>query len=235
MTRNSPLRTNATWPESPYPLFITSLWGLPRRKFFSATGSMRSIPDGPSTGAGKSLPPFGRRGSLWAGIVSGRRCARWGSRGSTLAPTLVKGLWNTRSIPIFFAMSRHQYPHHIWGIPASVGFIALFGVAIQNGVLLLSFAKEEEAKGRLPREAIRSAAPRRIRPVLMTALVGATGILLLFLSTGTGANIQRPLTVGGLISSTAMTLLVLPAFYLMVFRERTSNVSRSSRGGYYGE
>ena len=76
MTRNSPLRTNATWPESPDPLSITSLWGLPRRKFFSATGSMRSIPDGPSTGAGKSLPPFGRRGSLWAGIVSGRRCAR---------------------------------------------------------------------------------------------------------------------------------------------------------------
>jgi cobalt-zinc-cadmium resistance protein CzcA len=108
-------------------------------------------------------------------------------------------------------------------IPASVGFIALFGVAIQNGVLLLSFAKEEEGKGRFPREAIRSAALRRIRPVLMTALVGAIGIFPLLLSTGTGANIQRPLAavvVGGLVSSTAMTLLVLPAIYDLVFSRR---------------
>ncbi len=108
-------------------------------------------------------------------------------------------------------------------IPASVGFIALFGVAIQNGVLLLSFAKEEEGKGRIPREAIRSAALRRIRPVLMTALVGAIGIFPLLLSTGTGANIQRPLAavvVGGLVSSTAMTLLVLPAIYDLVFSRR---------------
>ncbi len=108
-------------------------------------------------------------------------------------------------------------------IPASVGFIALFGVAIQNGVLLLSFAMEEENKGRPPREAIRSAALRRIRPVLMTAIVGAIGILPLLLSSGTGANIQRPLAavvVGGLISSTAMTLLVLPAVYDLVFSPR---------------
>jgi len=104
-------------------------------------------------------------------------------------------------------------------IPASVGFIALFGVAIQNGVLLLSFAKEEEGRGVPPAEAIRTAAFRRIRPVLMTALVGAMGIVPLLLSTGTGANVQRPLAavvVGGLISSTAMTLLVLPAVYVLV-------------------
>jgi cobalt-zinc-cadmium resistance protein CzcA len=104
-------------------------------------------------------------------------------------------------------------------IPASVGFIALFGVAIQNGVLLLSFAKEQEEQGHSPLEAIRNAAGRRIRPVLMTALVGTMGIVPLLLSTGTGANVQRPLAavvVGGLISSTAMTLLVLPAVYVLV-------------------
>ncbi len=109
-------------------------------------------------------------------------------------------------------------------IPASVGFIALFGVAIQNGVLLLSFAREEQDKGRSAGEAIRTAALRRIRPVLMTALVGAIGIIPLLLSTGTGANIQRPLAsvvVGGLISATAMTLLVLPAVYVLVFSRRT--------------
>lgn len=104
-------------------------------------------------------------------------------------------------------------------IPASVGFIALFGVAIQNGVLLLSFAKEEEERGRSPEESVRRAASRRIRPVLMTAMVGALGIVPLLLSTGTGANVQRPLAavvVGGLASSTAMTLLVLPAVFVFV-------------------
>ena len=103
-------------------------------------------------------------------------------------------------------------------IPASIGFIALFGVAIQNGVLLLSFVREQERVGKAPEEAIRTAARRRIRPVLMTALVGAIGIVPLLLSSGTGANIQRPLAsvvVGGLVSSTAMTLLVLPAIYLL--------------------
>ena len=108
-------------------------------------------------------------------------------------------------------------------IPASIGFIALFGVAIQNGVLLLSFAREQERAGKPPEEAIRTAARRRIRPVLMTALVGAIGIVPLLLSSGTGANIQRPLAsvvVGGLVSSTAMTLLVLPAVYLLACRGR---------------
>jgi cobalt-zinc-cadmium resistance protein CzcA len=104
-------------------------------------------------------------------------------------------------------------------IPASIGFIALFGVAIQNGVLLLSFVREQESAGKSPEEAIRVAARRRLRPVLMTALVGGIGIVPLLLSSGTGANIQRPLAavvVGGLASSTAMTLLVLPAVYLVV-------------------
>lgn len=106
-------------------------------------------------------------------------------------------------------------------VPASIGFIALFGVAVQNGVLLLSFAQEAERHGFSPEEAINRAASRRVRPVLMTALVGTLGILPLLLSTGTGANVQRPLAavvVGGVFSSTLMTLLVLPSVYLLVKR-----------------
>lgn len=106
-------------------------------------------------------------------------------------------------------------------VPASIGFIALFGVAVQNGVLLLSFAQEAERHGFSPEEAINRAASRRVRPVLMTAIVGTLGILPLLLSTGTGANVQRPLAavvVGGVFSSTLMTLLVLPSVYLLVKR-----------------
>lgn len=111
-------------------------------------------------------------------------------------------------------------------VPASIGFIALFGVAVQNGVLLLSFAQEGEKRGLPPEEAIIGAASRRVRPVLMTALVGTLGIVPLLVSHGTGANIQRPLAavvVGGLFSSTLMTLLVLPSIFLFVkgLRRRT--------------
>ncbi len=108
-------------------------------------------------------------------------------------------------------------------VPASIGFIALFGVAVQNGVLLLSFAQEAERQGFSPEEAIIRAASRRVRPVIMTALVGTLGILPLLVSTGTGANVQRPLAavvVGGIFSSTIMTLLVLPSVFMMVKRGR---------------
>ena len=120
-------------------------------------------------------------------------------------------------------------------IPASIGFIALFGVAIQNGVLLLSFVREQESAGRSPEEAIRVAARRRLRPVLMTALVGGIGIVPLLLSSGTGANIQRPLAavvVGGLASSTAMTLLVLPAVYLVVRGRRGEGKRAAGEGNF---
>ncbi len=108
-------------------------------------------------------------------------------------------------------------------VPASIGFIALFGVAIQNGVLLLSFAQEAQRQGDSPEQAIIRAATRRVRPVMMTALVGSLGILPLLLSHGTGANVQRPLAAvvtGGIFSSTLMTLLVLPSVYLLAMRIR---------------
>lgn len=111
-------------------------------------------------------------------------------------------------------------------VPASIGFIALFGVAIQNGVLLLSFAQEAQRQGDSPEQAIIRAATRRVRPVMMTALVGSLGILPLLLSHGTGANVQRPLAAvvtGGIFSSTLMTLLVLPSVYLLMMRFRQNS------------
>ncbi len=101
-------------------------------------------------------------------------------------------------------------------ISAAVGFIALSGIAVLNGVVLMSrlLALEEEGKG--PAEAAMSAARERARPVLMTALVAALGFVPMMLATGVGAEVQRPLAtvvVGGLFTSTILTLLVLPSLY----------------------
>ncbi len=101
-------------------------------------------------------------------------------------------------------------------ISSAVGFIALSGIAVLNGVVLMSrlLALEEEGKG--PAEAAMSAARERARPVLMTALVAALGFVPMMLATGVGAEVQRPLAtvvVGGLFTSTILTLLVLPSLY----------------------
>ena len=99
---------------------------------------------------------------------------------------------------------------------AAVGFIALSGVAVLNGVVLLSRVLINEAMGQPPAEAAANAARSRARPVLMTALVAALGFVPMMLSTGVGSEVQRPLAtvvVGGLVTSTMLTLLVLPALY----------------------
>jgi cobalt-zinc-cadmium resistance protein CzcA len=101
-------------------------------------------------------------------------------------------------------------------ISAGVGFIALFGVAVMNGVVLVSFIRELEAKGTLPRDAAREGARARMRPVLMTALVAAIGFFPMALGHGAGAEVQRPLAtvvIGGLVTSTLLTLFVLPSIY----------------------
>src|SRR5262249_11759750 len=101
-------------------------------------------------------------------------------------------------------------------ISAGVGFIALFGVAVLNGLVLVSFSRSLEEAGRRPREAITEAASLRLRPVLMTALVAALGFLPMALSRAPGAEGQRPLAtvvIGGLFSATALTLLLFPALY----------------------
>ena len=101
-------------------------------------------------------------------------------------------------------------------VPAAVGFIALFGVAVQNGVVLVSFIEYLRKEGMSAGQAIVEGAVMRLRPVLMTALATAMGLVPLLFSTGIGADVQRPLAivvVCGLVSSTLLTLFVIPALY----------------------
>jgi cobalt-zinc-cadmium resistance protein CzcA len=101
-------------------------------------------------------------------------------------------------------------------VPAAVGFIALSGVAVLNGLVMLTFIKQLMAEGRPRREAILEGAMTRLRPVAMTALVASLGFVPMALATETGAEVQRPLAtvvIGGLISATLLTLVVLPALY----------------------
>ncbi len=101
-------------------------------------------------------------------------------------------------------------------ISASIGFIALFGVAVLNGVVMVSAINRNRMEGAAMREAVLQGAVSRLRPVLMTALVASLGFLPMALSTSTGAEVQRPLAsvvIGGLITATALTLFLLPALY----------------------
>ena len=110
-------------------------------------------------------------------------------------------------------------------ISAGVGFIALSGVAVLNGVVMLSFIRSLRAEGKPLEEAIREGALTRLRPVLMTALVASLGFIPMAFNVGAGAEVQRPLAtvvIGGIISSTILTLLVLPALYRLVHRDQES-------------
>lgn len=101
-------------------------------------------------------------------------------------------------------------------LSAAIGFIALSGIAVLNGVVLLSQITSLQDQGMPAREAAIAAAHSRLRPVLMTALVAALGFVPMMLATGTGAEVQRPLAtvvVGGLVTSTLLTLLILPTLY----------------------
>ncbi|MDQ6611458.1 MAG: efflux RND transporter permease subunit, partial [Gemmatimonadota bacterium] len=107
-------------------------------------------------------------------------------------------------------------------VSAAVGFIALFGISVQNGVLLVEEFNRRRAQGHSPRDAVRQGTIDRLRPISMTALMAALGLLPAALSTGIGAETTRPFAsviVGGLVSSTVLTLLLLPLFYL-IFHER---------------
>ncbi|NYI02579.1 CusA/CzcA family heavy metal efflux RND transporter [Cupriavidus plantarum] len=111
-------------------------------------------------------------------------------------------------------------------ITAAVGFIALCGVAVLNGLVMLSFIRTLREAGQPLEAAVREGALTRLRPVLMTALVASLGFVPMAVATGTGAEVQRPLAtvvIGGILSSTALTLLVLPALYRWAHR-REDNV-----------
>ncbi|MFQ5651424.1 MAG: efflux RND transporter permease subunit [bacterium] len=101
-------------------------------------------------------------------------------------------------------------------VPASVGFIALFGIALLNGIVLVTYLNQLRQEGLSIDEASIKGASLRLRPVLMTALAAALGMIPLLFSTGIGSEVQRPLAtvvVGGLVTSTALTLVVIPALY----------------------
>ncbi|WP_375576010.1 efflux RND transporter permease subunit [Paracidovorax oryzae] len=106
-------------------------------------------------------------------------------------------------------------------ISAGIGFIALSGVAVLNGLVMLSFIRQLREEGMPLPEAVRTGAVQRLRPVLMTAMVASLGFIPMALATGTGSEVQRPLAtvvIGGILSSTVLTLLVLPLIYSMAHR-----------------
>jgi cobalt-zinc-cadmium resistance protein CzcA len=103
-----------------------------------------------------------------------------------------------------------------FSISAGVGFIALSGVAVLNGLVMVTFINQLRREGLPVREAVTQGSLTRLRPVLMTALVASLGFVPMAIATGTGAEVQRPLAtvvIGGIISSTLLTLVVLPAIY----------------------
>ena len=116
-------------------------------------------------------------------------------------------------------------------ISAGVGFIALSGVAVLNGLVMIAFIRNLRQEGRSLSVAIHEGALTRLRPVLMTALVASLGFIPMALATGTGAEVQRPLAtvvIGGIISSTLLTLLVLPALYQWAHRKEEETPGRSA-------
>ncbi len=102
-------------------------------------------------------------------------------------------------------------------VPASVGFITLFGVAVLNGVVMVAYFNQLREAGRTVPQAVQEGAERRLRPVLMTALIASLGLVPMLLATGPGSELQRPLAVvviGGLVTSTLLTLVLLPTLYV---------------------
>jgi len=116
-------------------------------------------------------------------------------------------------------------------VSASIGFIALFGVAVGNGLVLVSFFDQLRAQGSGVREAVFKACRLRVRPLMMTTLTTLLGLLPMLYATGSGSEIQKPLVAvifGGLISSLALTLIVLPVLYTLVNREPHAEIKTTS-------
>jgi cobalt-zinc-cadmium resistance protein CzcA len=129
-----------------------------------------------------------------------------------------------------FALTGGVFSLWLRGIPlsisAGVGFIALSGVAVLNGLVLVTFIKRKLVSSNWVNYAVVNGALSRLRPVLMTALVAALGFVPMAIATGTGAEVQRPLAtvvIGGIISSTILTLLVLPGVYALIYQFKGKN------------
>jgi cobalt-zinc-cadmium resistance protein CzcA len=111
-------------------------------------------------------------------------------------------------------------------VPSSIGFITLFGVAVLNGVVLVDSINQHRNSGESLYESVYEGTVGRLRPVLMTALTSALGLIPILLSSGVGSEIQQPLAVviiGGLFSSTALTLLVLPTLYRWLYQDKSAS------------
>lgn len=124
-----------------------------------------------------------------------------------------KAEWGSGTVP-----RRDPLRLHL-SVSASIGFIALFGVAVLNGLVLLTTVQRNRQRGDAPADAALGGARERLRPVLMTALVASLGFAPVALSHGTGAEVQRPLAtvvIGGLVTSTLLTLFVLPTLYAWI-------------------
>ena len=124
-----------------------------------------------------------------------------------------------------------------FSISAGVGFIALFGVSVQNGVILVNIFKQNIRDGMPLREAVRAGSISRIRPVVMTALMASLGLLPAAISTGIGSETQKPLAIvviGGLISATILVLLILPAIFNLVYGVKESNDNKKKAQSGYG-
>jgi heavy metal efflux system protein len=122
-----------------------------------------------------------------------------------------------------FALALRGLP---FSISAGVGFIALFGVAVLNGLVMVTYINHLREEGRGLEEAVKEGAETRLRPVLMTALVASLGFIPMAVATSAGAEVQRPLAtvvIGGLVTSTLLTLLLLPALYRWFERERSED------------
>jgi cobalt-zinc-cadmium resistance protein CzcA len=110
-------------------------------------------------------------------------------------------------------------------VPAAVGFLAVFGVAMLNGVVLVAYFRQLQSGGMPLDEVVRQGCLLRLRPILITATVAILGLLPLLLARGIGAEVQRPLAtvvIGGLFTSTLLTLFILPAIYLVVESRRSA-------------
>ncbi|MBI3546260.1 MAG: efflux RND transporter permease subunit [Gammaproteobacteria bacterium] len=117
-------------------------------------------------------------------------------------------------------------------VPASVGFITLFGVAVLNGVVMVTYFNQLRETGRSVAQAVQEGAERRLRPVLMTALIASFGLVPMLLATGPGSELQRPLAVvviGGLITSTLLTLVLLPTLYAWLETSAERQLKKQTR------
>ena len=117
---------------------------------------------------------------------------------------------------------------------AAIGFIALFGQAVLNGVVMVTVFNQRRNTGMLPEQAVLEGSMERLRTVLMTGLLAMLGLLPMALSTDIGSETQKPLAVvviGGLISATLLTLIVLPVLYVLINSHKTYFPRRSARAG----